>query len=259
MLFLPILAAWAIRYASLANAFPQATNENGEGGIINGDGIALYINGEPGEAPPIAYNDYEPLLFLKTKDISSARLENAPAGYGCVFVSSRSVQNNVEGSDDTDVGPFISSPIYGSASAVYDSPEFSVTALQSPFPNAEQCLCYRLPNPADVEPNRPDADPATQEMVFLALDLESPSMGLSGTFGMFLHTFSDGAQLKGSWWEIDWPDTVIHRAAIVYAPTQTTICAFSQSRYQSGGSIEFSYDQPLVEPVRGMRDLVCTV
>ena len=258
VLLFSILAAWVIRNISLVAAFPQTPqSEDGDGG-----GIILQINGLPEGVPPLEYNEHMEGPLVNVMTISSARLINAPPGYGCVFASRRPNYGDGEGNNAENF-PFVSTPIYGPASASYGSPEFSRIDLDAPFLNAESLLCYRLPNPADVGPSRggPGVDRADFEMLIIATDTERRGTGEQSDVGLKLMpalgdaNFPPGASISSMSFT---GNVVLHRAAVVYAPKSIGYCSV-ESHLNYMNVNRFWVGAPLASTVLRAKNLRCYV
>ena len=216
--------------AFFAHAYPESAGDVSMGsgsGSGSSNEIVLYINNDPLPTPLLPYLGYCIGAGDGLKDITSARLENAPPGYGCFFASPEN--------------PFVSQTFFSTSTSYYRSPLFQPFALESEFKNAGPVICFRLPNPATY--NR---------SMYVMLDLTDARGERALQFKEvklrnLLAVRIGGLQLDSG--------LTVNRAAIVHATSQRTECRVQ--RRNALRFTKFSKNEPLLQPFENAHQLVC--
>lgn len=232
MNILSILIFWTTFCFYVTNAHPQiqgGLSDFGDDDTQNDGEIRIFVNENNYTMPFFDYYAYNGYPIEQT-DVETARIENAPPGYGCFFITSN---------DDS----FISQPFYSASTAGYRSDLFEPLIFESAFPAAVYLMCFRLPNPA--------ASPPMSQVV---LDIIPSAGERTLRFEAVLHyrrlaSIGIGNNPLPS-------GTTLARAAVVQASRRQSSCVAKSKRFGLGDK-RFAKDSPLLSTVENFREVVC--
>ena len=232
MNILSFLIFWTTFCLYITNARPQS--QSGLSDVGNDDTqqdgeIRVFVNENNYTMPSVDYYAYNGYPIDQT-DVQTARIENAPPGYGCFFVTSN---------DDS----FISQPFYSASTAGYRSDLFEPLAFESAFPAAVYLMCFRLPNPA--------ASPPMSQVV---LDIVTRAGERTLRFEAVLHYRRLAGNGIGN---NSFPSsTTLARAAVVHASRRQSSCVAKSQRFGLGDK-RFAKDSPLLSTLENLKEVVC--
>ena len=192
------------------------------------DAVSVYVNNDVYTMPPVGYFNYYGIP-ITPGDVTSARIEGALPGYGCFFVS-------------LNPDSFASQTFFSSSTSGYNSNLFDPLTFETPFSDAVQLYCFRVPNPRT-------ANPVT--WVMLQLDNEN------GDKVFALRPIAHDQRLAGynSGYKSFTTTATLAKATVVHPGGENTICLVRSSLFKL---TRFSSDSPLTEPIKNFKGITCT-